>query len=246
MRILLVIPVLLAASSASVHAATPEDVAALRQEVDRLATELEDLRRQARDELGSLRAERAELERQVRLERVRAATLAELAREAEAEAAELDRDLETHLGPARTALAAARAYLDEALPFQLEARRAELDRVKADLEAGDASHAMTRLWRFVQQEDAMGGEVALSRQSIALAGETRLVDVARIGMAMLYYRAPDGTVAQASRSDDEWQIEPIESPAAAATVRELFRALEDNRRFGALDLVLPEGYADAR
>ncbi len=239
MRILWLLPAVLVLWPHLLAAASPERVASLRQEVDRLATELEDTRRQARDELSSLRAERAELERQVRLERVRAATLQELAREAQKAAEALDRDLREDLTPAREALSAARDYLRRALPFRLEERAAALDRVEADLTAGDVARGMNRLWRFVQEEDAMGGEVSLTQQSAELRGKRRLVDVARIGMALLFYRAADGTVAHAVWRDDEWRVQPIESPAAKATIHALFAALEDNRRFGFHELLLP-------
>ena len=57
------------------------EVATLRTEVDALANRLERGRIAVRDELASLRAERAELQRQIRLENVRRETLTRLLEE---------------------------------------------------------------------------------------------------------------------------------------------------------------------
>lgn len=227
------------------NAATPEEVAALRQQVDALAQELTDTRLQTRDDLTALRGEKAELDRQLRLERVRRDTLEALELEAKSAVAQLDASLEAELEPARQALIQARSYLKRSLPFQTESREKELNRMAADIEAGDPARAMTRLWRFVEQEYAMGGEVELSQQAVTFKGKRQLADVARIGMALLYYRFRDGQLAHARYENHEWQVEGLKSAEGLASVRQVFESLEENRRLGQFDLLLPRA-KDAR
>ncbi|MEM6730949.1 MAG: DUF3450 family protein [Myxococcota bacterium] len=227
-----------------VFGASGEDLARLRQAVDRLASELEDHRRTSRDELSALRTERFELARQLRLERVRAATLARIEAERTAATEALDATLEERRGPALQALDAARNYVNRAIPFQVAARKRELDRVETEILAGRVAGALERLWRFLEQEEAMGGEISLSQQSLTLDGRELFVDVARIGMALVYFRVPDGTFAWA-RFDNEWRVEKISDTRSHQIVATIFERLEANQRLGAIDLLLPSELPDA-
>lgn len=227
--------------------AQPADVAAqvvtLRREVDDLAQRLADRRRTLRDELAALRAERAELQRQLRLERVRAKTLAELEQQRVERREDTEEQSRAWLEPARAAVAAARAYVSTSLPFKSAERLAVLDRIAADLAGSqpDAGRAMARLWRFIEEEQAMAKEVALAQQPIELDGQRRLVDVARVGMAVMYARSPDGTYAWAVAGDDGWSFAALQDPASVELVRSLFDALDANQRFGPRRLLIPSG-----
>ncbi|MFO0631890.1 MAG: hypothetical protein U0168_03475 [Nannocystaceae bacterium] len=78
---------------------------------------------------------------------------------------------------------------------------------------------MQRLWRFVEEEAALGDEVALGRQALPLgAGEPELCEVLRIGMAVARTRAVSGALAWSVREGDRWSWLPLPDARASAVV----------------------------
>jgi cell division protein FtsB len=219
---------------------TMADLAELRTEVDQLASDLEAERTAARDELAALRAERAELERQVRAARTRKATLETLRSEATKRAEKADEDARSWSEPMKAAVAAARAHVEAGLPFATASRLEVLDRLDRDLQAAtpDYGRVLERLLRFIEEEHAMGGEVAFTQQRIVLEGEAQIASVLRLGLALLYIRTEDDRVGWAVRDGDAWRIERLEG-APADVVRARFDAAQDNRALGVAPLLLP-------
>ncbi len=219
--------------------AAPEDdraerVSRLRIEVDDLAERLRDQRRRAQDDLAALHAERADLERQLRLEKIRAETLAQLSKERRERARGLEVGTDAWRGPIRNAVAAAKDHVAASLPYKAADRLAQLERIERDLEGQhpDLSGALSRLWRFVEEEEALARETGRAQQTVSVDGERRLVDVVHVSMALMYFSASDGRVGWARPSKDGWRFEWLADPEAAAIVEALFEAFETNRVHG--------------
>lgn len=224
------------------HAAnvTMAELAQLRVEVDQLASDLETERTAARDELAALRAERAELERQVRAARTRRATLDALRKEATEHAEAADEDARRWAQPMAAAVAAARTHVESGLPFARDARLKTLDRLELDLQAAtpDYGRVLERLLRFVEEEQAMGGEVAFTQQRLEVEGEPQIVRVLRLGLALLYFRTEDDRVGWAIPATSGWEVEVLDD-GPAETVRARFEAAQDNETLGVAELLLP-------
>ncbi|MEM6296258.1 MAG: DUF3450 family protein [Myxococcota bacterium] len=220
---------------------TAADLAALRAEVDTLAADVETERTAARDEIAALRAERAELERQVRAARARTKTLERLRSEATARADAADEDARRWAAPTKAAIAEARAYVERGLPFASAQRLAVLDRLDKDLAAATPDYGLIveRLLRFVEEEEAMTGEVAYAKQRIELSGTPQIAEVLRLGLALMYVRTEDGTVAWAVRADGGWALRVVDDPALADVLRTRFDAAADNRALGPARILLP-------
>ncbi|MGH1344575.1 MAG: DUF3450 family protein [Nannocystales bacterium] len=219
---------------------TVADLAKLRSEVDQLASDLETERTAARDELAALRAERAELERQVRAARTRKATLEALRTEATKQAEAADEDARRWAEPMKAAVAAARSHVADGLPFARDARLKTLERLELDLQAAtpDYGRVLERLLRFVEEEEAMAGEVAYTQQRLEVEGKPQIVRVLRLGLALLYFRTEDGRVGWAIPGPAGWDVKLL-SDALAEPVRARFEAAEDNETLGAAALLLP-------
>lgn len=219
-----------------------DELVALRLDVDARAAELAAARTAQTETLAALRAEKLELEQQLRAARAHNRLLVALADEEskrrEAAAADDDR----WRAPADAALAAVRAHVERSLPFASEARLETLGRIDAELHAAepDRARAMQRLWRFVEEEAALGDEVALGRQALQLGdGAPELCEVLRIGMAVAYARSPGGALAWAVREGERWSWQPLPDATATATVGALFDAFAEHRGFGPATLLLP-------
>ena len=214
-----------------------ERLAALRAEVEALSSQLQADKDDARGRLRAIEAQKVELEVQVRRQELRLERLvAEESEERAAIAAE---------GTASPALReAVRAGLDRieaevaaSIPFQREQRLAALDALRGKLAADTLTpeQAAARLWAFAEDERRLTRENALSRQVITLDGEEVLVDVARVGMVALYWRAPDGSVGQARGGGDAWTWERVDG-ADADAVEALFDAMEKGIHAGEFTL----------
>ena len=216
-------------------------IAALRTEIDELASDLETERVAARDELAALRAERAELQRQVRAAKSRKTTLEKIHDEAVSEAELADAQTRRWNEPTRLAVAAARAYVERSLPFARDPRLAALDRIERDLSAAQPDHAraVERLWRLLEEEEAMGRELALSQQRLDIDGEPQIVDVIRLSMALLYFRTQDGRYGWIAPSPDGWDQELLTDAALIDVVARRFEAFERSDALGPAELLLP-------
>ncbi len=226
--------------AAEAAGATMAELAQLRGEVDQLASDLEVERTAARDELAALRAERAELERQVRAARTRKATLEALRSEATKLAEAADEDARRWAQPMTAAVAAARHHVEGGLPFARDARLKTLERLELDLQAAtpDYGRVLERLLRFVEEEEAMSGEVAYTQQRLEVEGEPQIVRVLRLGLALLYFRTEDGRVGWAVPTPSGWDVAILDD-GLAAPVRARFDAAEDNETLGVAELLLP-------
>ncbi len=220
--------------------ASMAELAELRSQVDQLASDLEAERAAARDELAALRSERAELERQVRAARTRKATLAKMRAEATQRAEAADDDARRWAGPMKAAVASARAHVDRGLPFATTARLEVLDGLDRDLQAAmpDYGRVLERLLRFVEEEQAMTGEVAYTQQRLDIDGRPQIVRVLRLGLALLYFRTEDDRVGWAVPSQGAWAVELLDGERGEL-VRARFEAAEDNETLGVAELLLP-------
>lgn len=247
-RLFLTLALVTAPVAVAAAPATRASLAKLRVEVDEAADALEAERATARDELAALRAERAELERQVRAAKARANTLQKLHAEARTRSEQLDAEDARWDQPTREAIAAARLHVAQSLPFARTQRDAQLDAIERDLSAATPDHAraVERLLRFIEEEDAMGSEVAYTQQEITLEGTPQLVDVIRLGMAILYVRTADERFAWARRRDDAWAFELIDDPALVEVLQQRFAAHHDNDALGPAQLVIPPELPGAR
>ncbi|MEM6991683.1 MAG: DUF3450 family protein [Myxococcota bacterium] len=223
------------------------EIARLRTAVDELAADLETERVAARDELASLRSERAELQRQVRAAQARKSALQTLSEEAVAQAEAQDAQTRQWDAPTREAIAAARTYVERSLPFARKARLAALDRIERDLSAAQPDHAraVERLWRFLEEEEAMGREVSVGQQVLELDGEPQIVDVIRLSMALLYFRTQDGRYGWVFPAEEGWRQALLTDVRLTEIIERRFEAAEASQLLGPGELLLPRQIVDA-
>ncbi len=231
-----------AATVVAPEAVDADELSGLRAQVDAAAADLEAERTATRDELAALRAEKTDLERQLRAEQAQAATLKALADEAADQAAALDERATRWHEPTKGAIEAARAYVHRGLPFAAAERLQTLARIERDLATAtpDYARAGERLLRFVEEEEAMGGEVALTQHRMELQGQLQIVDVLRLGMALAYLRTQDGAYGwMYPTPDGSYATAVLDDPELVRAIEARFEAHEDNRGLGPADLVLP-------
>ncbi len=225
--------VLLSAPSPARAQALAEEVVALRQDVDKLAADLRAQREAARAELVALVSEKRELERQLRLENVRYQTLRALEQERAASEAHVDEALQEWSASIRTAIGLAEEMVRTTSPVHQRERLAQLERVRAELDraAPDPVAALEKLWRFLEEEEALSREVALDRQVFVTGGQEQLFDVVHLGLAVMYARSTTNEMFYVeSANDGAPMLRKVEEEGAQMLIADLFDAVGRGQR----------------
>lgn len=209
----------------------------MRTEVERLTDALEEAKRARSAAQRAAESQRLQVEAELLRERLRVRTLREALQRKQAELTAAQAD-DAALRPTFGAgLASLRAYVDDALPFQREARLKALADLEAKVGEGllTPRAALTRLWAFAEDELRLTRETGRFRQTLEIDGQARLVDVVRLGMVGLYYQSGGGAAGEAGlvrRAGDGWAVVPAASPEDAAAIAGLFDAFAKQIRTG--------------
>jgi len=206
----------------------------MRGQVDELQSELNLKREEHKNRMAYLTAQLTEMEANRDREALRISQLEnelDKMRE-EVEAAGVSSESLTPL--VLNNLYSLREQVQEGFPFKVSERLAELDDLENQLTSGvvTAHRAFNRLWAFVEDEIRISRENAIYSQSINLDGENVLVDVAKLGNAMMYFRTRGQDYGRVVETPSGWRFELLESAADQELVAHLFDSLRKQIRQG--------------
>ena len=240
-----ILALLPAGASAKSPASLAASLARLRSEVEALSSKIETRKADQQARMRSLAAQKAELEIQIKREQLRLKQLAKRRSEHRAQVEKLNQRKED-LRPVVPALA---RILEQAiagtLPFQLEERAKEprelLTRFQNKMVDVDA--AIAQLWEQVEDELRLGRESGIYNQTLTIDGKEHLVEVARVGMVMLFFRTRDGRHGLLRRDGDRWRTVLLKDKEEWIPVVQLFDAFKKQIRTGFFSLpnALPGG-----
>ena len=131
-----------------------------------------------------------------------------------------------------------RHYVEKGFPFKRGERVAALDDIDLQLSSGaiSAQRAINRMWVFVEDEIRLSRENAIYSQSIPLNGENVLVDVVKLGTAMMYFRTRDLRYGRAVETASGWSFELLDSAGDQEQVAKLFDSMRKQIRQGYFEL----------
>lgn len=221
-------------------------LAKLRAEVDDLESQLDKVRSAARTERTSLETQKGDLEVLLRKEQVRQETLRRLRAKQVSEQQKAESWSARLMQPAIDAAMKLRELILQTLPFKRKERLAAIDEIISSLKGPrpDPVVALSRLWQLLEDELKLTAESGLHRQVIDLQGAHLLVEVARLGMGVLYFRTEDGRFGWAVRSDGgEYTFEVFSDKQRIEATETLFDALRKQIRKGYFPLPLPRASA---
>ncbi|HLF32503.1 MAG TPA: DUF3450 family protein [Xanthomonadales bacterium] len=210
----------------------------MRGQVDDLQNELNLKREEHKNRMVYLTAQQTEIEASRDREALRVRQLEEALQATKEEVAAAGASSETLAPMILDYLATLRSQVQKGFPFKTGERLAELDEIQAQLDSGviTAQRAFNRLWAFIEDELRISRENSIYTQSIQLQGENMLVDVAKLGNAMLYFRTRDLKYGRAVETDAGWRFELLESASDQELVARLFDSLRKQIRQGYFQL----------
>ena len=217
-------------------------LATLRGEVETLSENIETQKTQSQQKLRSIATQKADLDIQVQKETLRLKQLRQ-ARQKHLDRVAKSQPHHSQLKPTVLgAIAQVRAHVNGGLPFKKDARLSELRTIETQLNKGMLApqKASARLWQFYEDEMRLTRESGLYRQTIEIDDQQMLVDVARLGMVAMYFKAQDGRVGYAVRKARDWRFVTVNDEASIQQINTLFDAFKKNIRVGYF--TLPEAF----
>jgi len=206
----------------------------MRGQVDQLQSELNLKREEHKNRMTYLTAQLTEMEAGRDREALRVRQLEQDLEEMREKVAAAGVSSESLTPMILGYLDALRQQVRTGFPFKVGERVAELDDIEAQLTGGvmTAQRAFNRLWAFIEDEIRISRENAIYTQSIALGGENVLVDIAKLGNAMMFFRTRSLDYGRAVQTEAGWQFELLETPTDQEQVARLFDSLRKQIRQG--------------
>ncbi|WP_154224156.1 DUF3450 family protein [Marinicella rhabdoformis] len=126
------------------------------------------------------------------------------------------------------------------IPFKVLERTSVVEGIERDLEGRKitSQHAINRLWAFLEDEMRLAKENAIYSQTVQLNGKNVLVDVAKLGTVMMYFKTRDNIYGQAVRQGQGWTFNVFDNASDAEAVAVLFDSLKKQIRQGLFTLPL--------
>lgn len=215
-----------------------ERLITLRGQVDELQSELSLRREEHKNRMVYLTAQLAEIEASRDREELRVGQLQQDVDEMRQEIGEAGVSSESLTPFLKNQISALRGQVASGFPFKVKERLAELDELETQLDNGllTAQRGVNRLWAFLEDEFRITRENAIYSQSIALNGENVLVDVAKIGNVMMYFRTRDLRYGRAVPTPQGWRFQLLDSAGDQEMVAGLFDSLRKQIRQGYFEL----------
>ena len=248
LRVKLMLAAAITVSIGVVQAQDPADTLAerliqMRGQVDELQSELNLRREEHKNRMTYLTAQLTEMEANRDREALRITQLEQELEQMREQVSAAGATSEALSPIILNTLYTLRGQVQTGFPFKVSERLAALDEIESQLNSGviTAHRAFNRLWAFVEDELRISRENAIYTQSINLSGENMLVDVAKLGNAMMYFRTRDLRYGRAIDSGNGWRFELFENATEQEMVARLFDSLRKQIRQGyfALPNALP-------
>lgn len=206
----------------------------MRGQVDQLQNELNLKREEHKNRMTYLTAQQTEMEASRDREALRVRQLEQELEQMKEAVASAGATSETLAPIVLQYVDTLRLQVQRGFPFKVGERMAELDEIETQLNSGviTAHRAFNRLWAFVEDELRVTRENAIYTQSIDLQGENVLVDIAKLGNAMMYFRTRDLKYGRAVETPQGWRFELLDSATDQEQVARLFDSLRKQIRQG--------------
>lgn len=210
----------------------------MRGQVDELQNDLNLKREEHKNRMAYLTAQQADLEANRDREALRIRQLDEELQQLQDQVAAAGGSSETLNPIILQYIDVLRDQVRSGFPFKVGERLAEIDDIANQLNTGVVSsqRSFNRLWAFIEDELRISRENAIYTQSIDLDGETVLVDIAKLGNAMMYFRTRDFKYGRAVQSEAGWKFERFDSAADSEQVAKLYDSLRKQIRQGYFQL----------
>lgn len=128
--------------------------------------------------------------------------------------------------------------IKEGIPFMVEARVADLHKIKSDLEEGLITNekALSLAWVSYDDTIRVTKEIGLFKQQIDFKGKKVLAQVAKLGSVAMFFSTPSNEVGFVVKKGASYEYKHITNPEDMKKIVALFDALQKQIRTGFFEL----------
>ena len=212
----------------------------LRGQVEDLQAELQILKAEHTQSMSYLNTRKTELEANIDRKQLQIKQSQAEVVELQEKIKSLGADSEQMIPDVLTMAAQVKQGIESGIPFKFQERGSVIDDITRDLEGRKitSQHAINRLWAFLEDEMRLARENAIYSQTIELNGEQVLVDVAKLGTVLMYFKTRDDRFGQAVKNNNQWRFELLADESQVQAVATLFDSLKKQIRQGYFTLPL--------
>ena len=212
----------------------------LRGQVEDLQAEMQILKAEHSQSMSYLNTRKTELEANIDRKSLQVKQAQAKVLELQENIKSLGLDSEQMIPEVQAMAAQIKQGISQGIPFKFKERGSVIEDISRDL-AGrkiTSQHAINRLWAFLEDEMRLARENAVYSQTIDLAGEQVLVEVAKMGTVLMYFKTRDDRYGQAVSQNNNWRFELLEDEQQSQAVATLFDSLKKQIRQGYFTLPL--------
>ncbi len=128
--------------------------------------------------------------------------------------------------------------IKEGIPFMVEARVADLHKIKSDLNEGLITNekALSLTWASYDDTIRVTKEIGLFKQQINFKGKSVLAQIAKLGSVAMFFSTPSNEVGFVVKDGDKYEYKHITNPEDIKKIVALFDALQKQIRTGFFSL----------
>lgn len=179
----------------------------LRNEVEELHALLDEEKDALSSKMKSFSIQKSELEANIRREETRIKQLKQNLDKVKSESAKIT-EKSAKLKPVVLAsIDAIRSYIESSMPFKRKERLEALGEVEARIQSDVVTpeKGANQLWALFEDELRLTRENGIYKETVQIDGENRLVEVARLGMMMMFYKANEDETGFVRKINGKWE-----------------------------------------
>ncbi len=217
-----------------------ENLIKLRGEVEDLQAELKILKSENKNSLIYLSTRKTELQANVDRKKLQLKQVQIEFEKLQEKVKLLGADSESLIPQVLTLIQGVKNNLKTGVPFKQKERLSVVEEIERSLNARKitSQNAINRLWAFLEDELRLSRENAIYSQTIELNGKNILVEIAKLGTVMLYFKTRDEQYGIAKQSNGNWTYHLIKQQKKKKQVAILFDSLKKQIRQGYFTLPL--------
>lgn len=128
--------------------------------------------------------------------------------------------------------------IKEGIPFMVDARVADLNKIKSDLEKGLITNekALSLTWASYDDTIRVTKEIGIFKQQINFKGKKVLAQIAKLGSVAMFFSTPSNEVGFVLKKGNSYEYKHITNPEDVKKIVSLFDALQKQIRTGFFEL----------
>jgi len=206
----------------------------LRAQVETLDSQIGDEKDAYKAGMRSLSSQKSELEGMISRDNLKIKQIQKELSNVKTEIAKVSKNSNGLKPVVLTAIENLIEMMQTAIPFKTDERVASMLQLKEQLNAAliTPQKALVLVYSSYGDEMRMTKENAIFKQTIMLDGKDRLVEVARIGTAMMFFKTPNDTVGYVSKKGSSWIYKEELNKEKQTEILNIFDAFKKQIRSG--------------